>query len=118
MVDKSDKKGRLKMTEFVQIVVTIDTKEAALQIANTLVESKTAACAQVSGPITSVYEWKEKIEKTEEWYIVIKTRQDRYRQVEERIKALHPYEVPEIISLPIVDGSSDYLKWITNVVKG
>jgi periplasmic divalent cation tolerance protein len=118
MVDESDKKGRLKMSEFIQIVTTINTREAAIQIAEKLVETKKAACAQVSGPITSIYEWKEKIEKEEEWYCVIKTRQELYEQVEESIKALHPYETPEIIAIPILSGSNDYLKWITAVVKG
>lgn len=105
------------MSEYIQITTTTDSRELAQKIAETLVEKKVAACAQISGPITSIYEWKGKIENEEEWYCVIKTRQNLYPQVEEKIKELHPYEVPEIIALPIVEGNKAYLAWITEVVK-
>ncbi len=105
------------MSEFIQIVTTTDSKELATQIAGNLVEKKLAACGQVSGPITSIYEWKGKIENEEEWYCVIKTRKSLYQEVEESIKAQHPYEVPEIIAIPIQEGNKDYLDWITQVVK-
>jgi periplasmic divalent cation tolerance protein len=105
------------MSEFLQITTTTDTEELAMQIAEKLVEKKIAACVQVSGPITSIYEWKGKIENAEEWYCVIKTRKNLYQKVEEAIKALHPYEVPEIIALPILEGNKAYLDWITQVVR-
>jgi periplasmic divalent cation tolerance protein len=105
------------MSEYIQITTTTDSRELAQKIAGTLVEKKLAACAQISGPITSIYEWKGKVENEEEWYCVIKTRQNLYPQVEEKIKELHPYEVPEIIALPIVEGNKTYLAWITEVVK-
>ncbi|UCH96485.1 MAG: divalent-cation tolerance protein CutA [Candidatus Aminicenantes bacterium] len=105
------------MSEFLQITTTTDSKELAMQIAEKLVEQKLAACVQVSGPITSIYEWKGKIENAQEWYCVIKTRKNLYPQVEESIKTLHPYEVPEIIALPILQGKKDYLDWITQVVR-
>ena len=105
------------MSEFIQITTTIDTEELAMQIAEKLVEKKIAACVQVSGPITSIYEWKGKIENAKEWYCVIKTRKNLYQKVEEAIKAIHPYEVPEIIALPILEGNKDYLDWITQVVR-
>jgi periplasmic divalent cation tolerance protein len=88
-----------------------------MQMAGKLVEEKIAACVQVSGPITSIYEWKGKIENAEEWVCVIKTRKNLYQKVEEAIKAIHPYEVPEIIALPILEGNKDYLDWITRVVR-
>ena len=105
------------MKEFIQITTTTDSRELAAQIAENLVEKKLAACVQISGPITSIYEWKNKIEHEEEWYCVIKTRRGLYREVEESIKTLHSYEVPEIIALPILEGSRAYLDWITEVVK-
>jgi periplasmic divalent cation tolerance protein len=105
------------MSEFIQITTTIDSRDLAMQIAGKLVEKKIAACVQVSGPITSIYEWKAKIENAEEWYCVIKTRKNLYQKVEEAIKAIHPYEVPEIIALPILEGNKDYLDWITQVVR-
>ena len=100
------------MHEFVQITTTTDNHPLALQIAEQLVEGKLAACVQVSGPITSFYEWKGKIEKAQEWVCLIKTRKDLYPLVEEQIKAIHTYEVPEIIALPLINGSSSYLDWI------
>jgi len=114
---RKNKKRRTIMSEYIQITTTTDSRELAQKIAETLVEKKVAACAQISGPITSIYEWKGKIENEEEWYCVIKTRQNLYPQVEEKIKELHPYEVPEIIALPIVEGNKAYLAWITEVVK-
>lgn len=105
------------MSEYVQITTTTDSRELAVQIAEKLVGEKIAACLQILGPITSIYRWKGKIENTEEWYCVIKTRKNLYQKVEEAIKALHPYEVPEIIALPISEGSKDYLDWITQVVR-
>jgi len=105
------------MSEFLQIITTTDSRELAMRIAEKLVEKKIAACVQVSGPITSIYAWKGKIENAEEWYCVIKTRENLYQEVEEAIKALHPYEVPEIIALPILHGNKNYLDWITQVVR-
>ncbi len=104
------------MSEFIQIITTTDTKESAKQIAGTLVEKKLVACVQVSGPIISTYEWKGKIENAEEWYCAIKTRKSLYKEVEESIKVLHSYEVPEIIALPIVEGNRAYLDWIDEVI--
>ena len=105
------------MSEFIQITTTIDSEELAMQIAEKLVEKKIAACVQVPGPITSTYEWKGKIETAREWYCVIKTRQNLYQEVEKAIKTLHPYEAPEIIAVPILEGNKDYLDWITQVVR-
>ena len=104
------------MSEYIQMTTTTDSRELAHKIANTLVEKKLAACVQVSGPVTSVYEWKEKIETTEEWLCVIRTKKGHFPAVEETIKALHHYDVPEITILPM-GGSRDYLDWINDVVK-
>jgi periplasmic divalent cation tolerance protein len=67
---------------------------------------------QIVGPITSIYRWKGNIETAEEWQCVIKSRKDLYEEIETAIKAIHPYEVPEIIAVPIVAGSGDYLEWL------
>ncbi|HLP57280.1 MAG TPA: divalent-cation tolerance protein CutA [Candidatus Deferrimicrobium sp.] len=105
------------MNEYIQIVTTTDSREVAQKIADTLVGEKIAACVQVSGPISSTYEWHGKIENAEEWVCVIKTRKSLYSQVEERIKAVHPYEVPEIIALPIVAGNPAYMAWLEGVTE-
>jgi periplasmic divalent cation tolerance protein len=103
------------MTNYVQMITTTDSRAAADKIAETLVKEKLAACVQVSGPISSTYEWQGKIENTEEWYCVIKTRESLYGKAEEAIKAVHTYEVPEIIALPITAGNPAYLAWIDEV---
>ena len=104
------------MNEYIQMTTSTDSRELAQKIANTLVEKKLAACVQVSGPVTSVYEWKEKIETREEWLCVIRTTRGHFPAVEEAIKAIHHYDVPEITVLPM-SGSRDYLDWINDVVK-
>jgi periplasmic divalent cation tolerance protein len=103
------------MSKYIQVITTTDSREAAKKIAETLVKEKLAACVQVSGPISSTYEWQGKIENAEEWVCVIKTRESFYGKVEEAIKTVHTYEVPEIIALPITAGNPAYLAWIDEV---
>lgn len=100
------------MTDHIQVVTTTATQEDAQRIAQTLVESRLAACVQIVGPITSTYRWQGKIETGQEWQCVAKTRRDLYAQVEEAIRRAHPYEVPEILALPIVAESDDYGRWL------
>lgn len=100
------------MKAFLQVTTTTETKEQAEKIAKHLVETKLAACVQIVGPITSTYHWKGKVENAQEWLCLIKTREDLYNKVEAAIKRLHPYETPEIIAVPIVKGSKEYLNWI------
>ena len=100
------------MKSFIQISTTTETKEQAQKIAQYLVEQKLAACVQVTGPIESLYRWKGKIETANEWLCLIKTREDLFDKVETAIKKLHSYETPEIIAVPIVKGSKEYLNWI------
>lgn len=100
------------MESYIQVTTTTDKREDAEKIAFALVEKKIAACAQIVGPITSIYRWKGNIEKAEEWLCVIKSRKDLYEDIEKTIKAVHSYEVPEIIAVPVVAGSEDYLEWL------
>lgn len=102
------------MTGAIQVVTTLPNRDAAQKIASALVERRLAACGQVAGPIASTYRWKGKVESAEEWLCVLKTRRERYAEVEAAIRALHPYEVPEIVATPIVEGSADYLRWIAD----
>jgi periplasmic divalent cation tolerance protein len=100
------------MTEFIQVTTAIDTEEGAQKIAQTLVEQRLAACVHVSGPITSTYWWQGKMETEREWTCAAKTRQELYKDVERVIRETHPYDEPEIVALPIVNGSLSYLAWI------
>jgi periplasmic divalent cation tolerance protein len=100
------------MKSYIQVTTTTETKEQAEKIAHHLIEAKLAACVQITGPITSIYRWKGKVESAQEWLCLIKTRDDLYNKVEAAIKSLHPYETPEIIAVPIIKGSKEYLNWI------
>lgn len=102
------------MKSYIQITTTTETKEQAQTIAQYLVETKLAACVQINGPITSIYRWKGKVENTREWLCLIKTRNNLYNKVEAAIKSLHTYETPEIIAVPIIKGSKEYLNWIND----
>ncbi|MGO9309192.1 MAG: divalent-cation tolerance protein CutA [Spirochaetia bacterium] len=97
---------------FLQVVTTVASKEQAGSLAQRLVELHLAGCVQVSGPITSTYWWKGKMEKSEEWCCIIKTSAARYDEVEREVRSLHTYEKPEIIAFPIVSGSATYLEWL------
>lgn len=100
------------MTGFVQVITTVDSESAALEIAMALVEQRLAACVQVTGPATSVYRWQGAVEEAQEWLCAIKTRAALLPQVEAAIRARHSYECPEIIALPIADGAPAYLQWL------
>ncbi|MEQ8162029.1 MAG: divalent-cation tolerance protein CutA, partial [Smithellaceae bacterium] len=88
------------------------TKEEAQKIARHLVEQRVAACVQIAGPIISTYRWQGKVETAEEWLCVIKTRESLYPELEKAIISLHSYETPEIIAVPIIKGSREYLSWL------
>ncbi len=106
----------VKMAEYIQVITTTDSKEAASKIARAVVEKRLAACAQVSGPIESTYWWEDKIETAEEWYCVIKSTGSAYNKLEEAIREAHSYDVPEILSTPILDGNPNYLEWLKKEV--
>lgn len=100
------------MPEYVQIVTTTERQDDAERIARELVQRRLAACVQVIGPIRSTYRWRGKIETAQEWQCWAKSRRDLYDQVEQAIRQLHAYEVPEILAVPIVAGSAGYLAWL------
>jgi periplasmic divalent cation tolerance protein len=104
------------METHLQVVTTTEHKDDAESIGKMLVEKRLAACAQLVGPIVSTYWWKGAIETAEEWLCYVKTRNSLYDQLEKAIKAMHPYETPEIVAMPIVRGSNDYLEWIDTEV--
>ncbi|MGI8825416.1 MAG: divalent-cation tolerance protein CutA [Chloroflexota bacterium] len=106
------------MSEFLQVVTTIDTQEGAQRIADDLVARLLAACVQIAGPITSTYRWEGSQETTEEWVCTIKTMANSYESVERAIRLIHPYDVPEILATPISAGNPDYLQWLRGQVEG
>jgi periplasmic divalent cation tolerance protein len=100
------------MSEPIVVFVTCGSEEEGLKIANGLVEAHLAACVNLISPIRSIYRWEGKIWDEKEWLLLIKTRKDRFGELEKKVRSLHSYSVPEIISLPIVEGFSAYLNWI------
>ena len=105
-----------EMQSYIQVLTTTDKKEDAERIATLLVEEKLAACVQIAGPVASLYRWKGKIERAQEWQCWIKSKEVLYEEIEKAIKSVHPYEVPEIIAMPIITGSRDYLEWLESEV--
>jgi len=97
---------------FVQVLTAVDTQEHAQLIAQTVVEQRLAACAQVIGPISSIYWWKGQLETAGEFLCLLKTRADLYRAVEQAVREAHPYEVPEILAMPVSAGLPAYLAWV------
>ena len=96
------------------VLCTVPDRECAEQIAEALVAEQLAACVNIIPGIVSIYRWKGNIENDEELLLLIKTSQGTYESLEQRIRALHPYELPEIIAVSIQAGQKDYIKWIEN----
>ena len=105
------------MSGYVQVITTTGKKKDAEKMAEFLVEKRLAACVQIFGPITSVYWWEGRTEKANEWFCLIKTTRALYENVESAIRKIHPYKVPEILAIPVVAGSKDYLSWLDGTVK-
>lgn len=98
-------------TNYGIVLVTAGSQTEAEAIAKVLVESKLAACVSLT-PIRSIYSWKDELCEDEEWQLTIKTDLTQFDALEAKIRQLHSYEVPEIIAIPIVAGSLDYLQWM------
>ena len=90
---------------------TPDRRSAEL-IAKDLVERGLAACVQIVGPIRSVYRWKGKLEDEEEFLLLLKTKAALLPEIEKRLEVIHPYEVPELLAVPVTGGGNAYLDWI------
>jgi periplasmic divalent cation tolerance protein len=100
-----------------QVLLAISTfpdAETANRTATVLVEEKLAACANVIPAVHSIYQWKAKIETAGEVMVFFKTTEDRLAPFQEKLRSLHPYEVPELICIKIDSGSPDYLSWVTD----
>ncbi len=104
------------MTDIVLVLTTVADGERADWIARALVEERLAACVNVHGPMTSFYRWKGAVERDAERQLVIKTTRGRLEALEVRLKALHSYELPEFLVVPIESGSDAYLGWVLDSV--
>ena len=100
------------------VITQMPDRASALALARSLVESRVAACVSVGAPVESLYHWQGKIETAQEIPLVVKTQPSRYGHVEAAIRAQHPYELPEIVAVPVVEGLAPYLKWIADETAG
>jgi len=106
------------MGEPVVVLITASSQEEAERIAADLVERMLAACVSVVPGITSIYRWQGEVERAVEWLLVVKSRSDVLGELVQRVQALHSYDVPEIIALPLAGGSEAYLRWLDGAVHG
>ncbi len=100
------------MTGTYQVCTTLGDDAAAADLAAALVDRRLVACAQVLGPVRSIYRWNGSVERTTEWLCIFKTVESRLASLLETIRTLHPYEQPEIVATAIVAGDPGYLEWI------
>lgn len=105
------------MEKYLVALVTAPSSQVATDIARTLLERKLTACVNIASPIGSLYIWHGELCSDEEVLLVIKTRSAVFDELAAAVRAVHPYDVPEIIALPIVAGFQDYLDWIDEVVE-
>jgi periplasmic divalent cation tolerance protein len=99
--------------QFVIVLTTLPIEGDAEQFASRLVEEKLAACVSILPPMRSVYRWKDGIDRADERQLLIKTSAARLPALENRLAALHPYDVPEFVVIPIISGSASYLSWLS-----
>jgi periplasmic divalent cation tolerance protein len=105
---------RVKKLEnaYIVVMVTTASKQEAEKIAQRVLNERLIACANIIGPVSSLFHWSRKMEKSEEYLIFMKSRKDLFEKLAATVKALHSYEVPEIVVLPIAEGSKAYLDWL------
>lgn len=103
--------------EFIEIIITYPQREKAEETARYLVQTRLAACCQISGPINSIYTWNKKVNEDQEFALTVKTRKDLYEEIEEQVLRTHPYETPQIISFNIIEGLEPYMKWLKDSTK-
>lgn len=104
----------MKKRAYQLILTTCPDTRSARRVARALVEERLAACVNIVPIAQSIYRWRGKIESARERLLVIKSERRAYRAIERRVRALHPYELPEIIAVPVVAGHRRYLAWISN----
>ena len=100
------------MTDKIVVFSACDSEEQARQIAVHLVEQRLAACVNIVSGARSIYRWKGKIEDASEWLLIIKSRRDLMDGLRAAVGTIHSYEVPELLAVPVVDGSESYLEWL------
>lgn len=104
------------MDQLLQVTTTTGDRSVAERIATEMVDRRLAACAQVFGPLYSTYRWQGRVERAEEYVCVLKTRLGLFSEVEQTVRQLHPYDVPELIGTPVTVASRAYGQWVIDSV--
>ncbi len=99
------------------IFITASSKSEAEKIAEALVKERLSACCNIIDSVSSFFWWEEKVNKESEVLIIVKSSSELFDEIMKKVKELHSYKVPEIIALPIISGSEDYLNWIEKEIK-
>jgi periplasmic divalent cation tolerance protein len=102
----------MKAADAYLVITNLPDRDSAAKLGQELVEKRLAACINILSPCRSIYRWNGKIEDTEEFPMLIKTTRTRYPELEAAIRARHPYELPEIIAVPLAGGLPAYLEWV------
>lgn len=105
------------MSNYIVIYITTRSVNEAKKIGRALVEEKLAACSNIISPIRSIYSWQGKICDDKEALMILKTKKTLFKQIVARVEQLHSYDVPEIIAMPIIEGSGKYLSWLNKETK-
>lgn len=100
------------VTDKIVVLNTCSTAGEAQKVARSLVEMRLAACVNIVSPVQSIYRWQGAVEESSEFLLIIKTRRELLSGVQEELRRLHSYQIPEVLALSVVDGYSDYLDWI------
>ena len=98
---------------YIVVIMTTSSKEEAVEIVRSLLEERLIACANIVGPISSIFWWEGKIDEAREFLVFMKSHENHFERLSERVREIHSYEVPEIIALPIIKGSPSYLEWLS-----
>lgn len=117
-VPEGARRGTVAQDDYCQAVTTTDSREEADRLARGAVEARVAACAQIVGPITSVFWWEGAVDTAQEWQVVFKTTTNAYPALERHLREAHSYDVPEILCLPVTAGNPAYLAWLDTETTG
>ena len=100
------------MADFIQITITVGTREEGQELVHSLVKNRLIACGQILGPIQSTYWWEGKIETAQEWMCLAKSKEEKFDEIVRQVRRMHSYEVPEIIAVPLIAVDENYAHWL------
>jgi periplasmic divalent cation tolerance protein len=104
------------MTDKIVVMSTCGSSEEAQRLARALVAQRAAACVNIVAPVRSIYRWNGRIEDAEEWLLIAKTSRASFDRLRTILEAAHSYELPEVLAIPVIAGSPNYLQWLENEV--